>query len=361
MPPEASPALSRSPLLRVGLIGTGFVARRAHLPAWSALGARMGAEVTALCDLDAAALAAAAPLAPSARTFGDARELFASEVDAVTICASNAAHFPLALAALRAGKHVLCEKPLGISAREAELLGAEADARGLVLMAHHQLRFTAEARAARDFMRAGGLGPVHHARVTALRRASAPTLPGFTDRALSGGGALLDLGVHALDLALWLMDFPRATRVSGSARAAHAGGARIKGRWGDWDRARFDVEDFAAGLVHFENGATLVLESAWLGHYPEEGLSCALFGEAASLHWPSGEVISQGNALERVRLPAPPEDAGDGHLAAIRAFAEAVTRGLPSPVPWTEARAALGIIDALYASAREGREIVPPG
>jgi predicted dehydrogenase len=173
---------------------------------------------------------------------------------------------------------------------------------------------------------------------------------------------LLDLGVHALDMALWLMDFPRATRVTGVARAVHAAGDRIRGRWGDWDRSRFDVEDFAAGFVHFINGATLSIESAWLGHHFEEGLGCELVGERASLRWPDGDVISQGTetATRRLAEPEPPFDAShaDPHRAALEAFRDSVTQKLPSPVSWKEAVASVEIIEALYASARAGREIV---
>jgi predicted dehydrogenase len=344
---------------RVGVIGTGFVARGAHLPGWRAV---PGAEVTALCDTDSAALEAARRGAPAARAFSDYRALLAEDLDAVSVCAPNALHFAAARDALRAGRHVLCEKPLCVSAAETAALGAEADARGLVLMARHQLRFTGAARAARERMRAGDAGFVHHARVRALRRDRIPTTPGLIDREQAGGGAGLDLGVHALDMALWLMDFPRAVRVTGTARTNFGRGRGIAGHWGDWDRARFSVEDFAAGFVHFDNGATLALESAWAGHYEDgdEGLGCVLFGDKGSLHWPSGAFVSQDAARGTVfrreipEIGATPTDPPPEFLA----FYRACLAGDPSPVPWREARASVGIIEALYRSAREGKEIV---
>jgi len=338
--------------LRVGVIGTGFVARGAHLPAWKAL---PGARVTALCDASSEALEAAGEEVPGAARFTDARALLASGVDAVSICTWNAAHYPLALAALEAGVHVLCEKPLGISTAEVRALGAAADARGLVLMAQHPLRFDGPALAARACLREGRVGPVHHARVRALRRNRVPTLPGFTDIALSGGGAVLDLGVHALDMALWLMDFPRPVRVSGAIRTPFARGTDIAGHWGDWDRERISVEDSGVGLVHFENGATLSLECAWLGHHGEEGIRCELFGQAGTLNWPSGEWMSQGDFFRQEQGEIP--ETGEPQAAAVRAFYEAVTGDKISPVPWREAAASLEIIEALYASSREGREI----
>jgi predicted dehydrogenase len=171
---------------------------------------------------------------------------------------------------------------------------------------------------------------------------------------------VLDLGVHALDMALWLMDFPRAARVSGSVRTNFARGDRIPGHWGEWDRARFSVEDFGTGLVHFENGATLSLECAWLGHSREEGMDCELFGERGNLRWPSGEFTSQGPSLVRETWvdPAREESPQAAHLAAITAFKDAVLEGRPSPVPWRQAIASIEILEALYDSARSGREIV---
>jgi predicted dehydrogenase len=366
-----------TPLFRVGVIGAGHAARNAHLPGWAAV---PGASIVALCDPDPSALettlrALAASRIPqpsasaiSPRTFTSHHALLAEDLDAVSICAPNAAHFPLARDALRAGKHVFCEKPLCISAAEARALGGEADARGLVLMARHQLRFDAAALHARARVRAGDLGTVHHMRVRALRRDRIPTVPGLIDKELAGGGAALDLGMHALDMAVWLAGMPagfsRAARVTGSVRAVFGNGdGSIRNYWGEWDRARFSVEDFAAGFVHFANGATLALECAWAGHYDaaEEGLGCALFGDKGSLHWPAGKFVSVGTAVhaEPPNLGATAEDAVPQLNAPdFKAFHVAVLAGGPSPVPWREAAASIEILEALYLSAREGREIL---
>jgi predicted dehydrogenase len=339
-------------VLRVGIIGVGHVARRAHIPAWRAL---RDVEVAAVCDIESGVLAETAKSFGIAAPFSGFRELLASDVDIVSVCTPNALHFPVALEALEAGKHVLCEKPLGVSAAEATALGNAADARGLMLMTHHQLRFDGPALAARACVDSGRLGRVHHARVRVLRRDRIPPSPGFLDRALAGGGAGLDLGVHALDMALWLMGFPRATRVTGAVRTDFARNGAIRGRWGEWNRDAVTVEDFAAGFVHFDNGATLALECAWLGHHAEEGPECVLSGEKGTLCWPDCEFTSQGTLFRRETLEIP--EVGSPHFAAVRAFHDAVRTGGPSPVPWREARASLEIIEALYASAREGREI----
>src|SRR5690606_796721 len=202
--------------LRIGIVGTGFVGRAVHLPAWASV---PGAHVVAVCDADPVARdLVASRLAPGVRLVADYRDLLASGVDAVSICTPNLLHAPIALEALRAGAHVFVEKPLAVAPADIRALGAEAEARGRVLAVRHQLRFTAGAEAARA--RARELGPIRRIRARALRRDRIPTTPGLTDAAQAGGGAALDLGVHVLDMALWLAD-----RLSGAAVA----GARVTG------------------------------------------------------------------------------------------------------------------------------------
>ncbi len=325
--------------LRLGVIGTGHVARRAHLPAWTTL---PDAELVALCDTDPEALDAAQRCIPqrSLPAFDNARDLLAADMDAVSVCTPNMAHFPIVLAALEAGKHVLCEKPLCVTADEVKALGAAADKRGLILMVRHPLRFGTSAREAIESMRAGAAGEVRHVRVRALRRDRIPTLPGLIDRTLAGGGVALDLGVHALDMALWLMDFPRVTAVTGTVQTRYGRDPDFVGRWGGWDRARFTVEDTASGHVRFDNGVTLSIECAWAGDFDpaEEGLSCTVSGDRGTVHWAAGES------------PEPSQPDFAAFLAAIRT-------GGPSPVSWREALPSIAILEGLYRSAQNGREV----
>ncbi len=345
-------------IFRVGIVGAGDMARRAHIPGWQSL---PGVEVAALCAPDFEAASAVGEAFGIPNVFSDYRALMDLELDAVSICAPNNIHVPAALAALERGKHVLCEKPLAVTAAEVRALGEKSEAARRLLMARHQLRFAAPARAARAWVDAKKLGPVYHARVRALRRAHVPVSPGFTDKALAGGGPALDIGVHSLDVALWLMDFPRPVRVTGTVKTNFARGDKISGDRGEWDRARFSVEDFAAGFVHFENGATLELECSWLGHYPDrDDMSCRLFGLEGSLCWPTGEFsFTAGKTHSMGILPSgSPESSGESaHFAAIRAFHEAIRDGKPSPIPWRESYWVIAIVEALYASAAEGKEV----
>jgi len=331
------------------------VARRAHIPGWQAL---PGVEVAAVCAPDLAAAQSSADAFGIPHVFSDYHALLELELDAVSICAPNSVHVPASLTAIESGKHVLCEKPMAVTAGQVKMLGEKAEAAGLLLMAQHQLRFAAEARAAYALVKTEKLGSVYHAQVRALRRATVPTSVGFIDKALAGGGPALDIGVHSLDIALWLMDFPRPVRVTGTAKTNFAHGDKITGDWGEWARSRFSVEDFAAGFVHFENGSTLALECSWLGHYPErDDLSCRLFGLGGSLHWPTGEFsTTAGKAHSTGTLPLEATDE-PAHFAAIRAFYEAIQSGRPSPIPWKETYWTIAIIEALYESAAEGKEV----
>ncbi len=168
----------------------------------------------------------------------------------------------------------------------------------------------------------------------------------------------MDIGVHALDLAMWLMAFPTPVRVSGRMMTNFAKGHEIPGAWGEWDRARFGVEDFASGFVQFENGATLVLEASWLQHQQErEDMSCRLFGRKGSVSWPAGHYASATNgALYDATIQ--PHNVPSAHAEEIKAFAHAVRTGGPSPVPVDQTLKVIAILEGIMrSSARGGREV----
>ncbi|MDR1279211.1 MAG: Gfo/Idh/MocA family oxidoreductase [Opitutaceae bacterium] len=341
---------------RVGLVGGGGIAQGVHIPGWKSI---PEAEIVAVADVHEPAARKAAELSGAAHVFTDYKDLIKLDLDAVDICTPNRLHTPVALAALASGKHVLCEKPLATTTDEIRQMGALADQAGLVLMTGQHQRYRAETRALRQWSAAGHLGDVYHARVHAMRRALLPPRPGFIDHALSGGGPCMDIGVHALDAALWIMGFPRPVRVTGATKVNFAKGTAIPGKWGEWDRQLYSVEDFAAGFVHFDNGATLTLESAWLGHQNEdEDFSFQLFGTRAGVKWPSGEIAGVQDGVFVDGKLAFPVRTEKPHTDEIAAFHRAVLQGGPSPVPWTETVSVIAILEAVYASQREGREIV---
>ncbi len=341
--------------LRVGLIGVGGIAANQHIPGWLAV---PDAEVVAISDVSTERLALVGDQYGIKRRYTDFNEMLGLDLDIVDVCTPNRIHTPAVVAALSADRHVICEKPLAVTTEEVRTMGELADTRGLKLMTAQHMRFTPAARAIRKWVDAGRLGKVYHARVHALRRNWVPVSPGFLNKELSGGGPCMDIGVHALDLCLWLMDHPTPSRVTGTAKTNFAAGERIPGGWGEWDRDLVSVEDFASGFVRFRNGATLVLETSWLGHQVEkEDMSCQLFGLEGGVRWPSGETVEvTGGALAQGHLENPGLDIPPHH-AELAAFATCVRDDLPSPVPWTESIRVISILESIYQSQERGREV----
>lgn len=342
--------------LKVGIIGCGVVARKFHLPGWAAV---PDAEVVAACDsYEPAAQSLAADFAiPS--VYDDYRKLLADPgIDVIDVTTPNTFHTPIIIAALQAGKQVLCEKPLATTTRSIRRIReAAVKAKGLLMVAQN-LRFSPAAVAAKQFLQERDLGYVYHARVHAVRRNLMPPQTSFIDPAMSGGGPCMDIGVHALDLALWLMNFPKPVRVSGKTAVHFADGYDIPGAWGEWDRSAMGVEDFASGFVHFENGATMIIETSWLQHQKEaEDFSAKLFGKKGSFHWPSGEFSTAVNRTLVDGTVLPATGLMPSHTEELLAFADAIRGKKPSPVPCSESLKVVAILEAIYRSARLGREV----
>jgi predicted dehydrogenase len=341
--------------LRVGVIGVGGIAAGQHLPGWLAIA---GVEIVAIADVSAERLALVGDSFGIKHRYTDYKEMLGLDLDIVDVCAPNRVHTPAVMAALEAGSHVICEKPLAVTTEEVRLMGERADALNLKLMTAQHMRYTPTAQAVRQWIDTGGLGKVYHARVHALRRNLIPVSPGFLNEELSGGGPCMDIGVHALDLCLWLMDHPTPSRVTGTARTNFARGTKIPGGWGEWNRDLVSVEDFANGFVRFRNGSTLVLETSWLGHQSEkEDMSCQLFGMEGGVKWPTGafNTVTGGvlvdGLLEKAGRVIPP------HHAELADFAACVREDRPSPIPWTESIRVIAILEAIYQSQKRGREV----
>jgi predicted dehydrogenase len=275
------------------------------------------------------------------------------------VCTPNRYHAPLTIAALEAGKHVMCEKPLAPTPGEVRDMIRARDRAQRLLMTAQSLRFEPPARALRDEVATGVLGPVYHARCWALRRGGVPARPGFVQRRHSGGGPCIDIGVHLLDLALWLMGNPQPVSVSGVARADLSAQPGAFSAWGPAPiPPSYDVEDFAAGFVRFADGATLILETSWLLH-GEDRSELWLYGRAGGCHWPSLQVTEADAATRqhyqrRLRLTA---GTRGGHAQECLDFARAVATGGPSPVPAEQSLQVMQILDGIYRSQAQGGEV----
>jgi predicted dehydrogenase len=240
--------------LQVAVVGVGGIAG-AHMPGWKA---SEDAELVAGCDLNAEALAKWGAEHGVEKLYADVEDLWRDDtIDIVDICTPNRYHAPLSIAALEAGKHVMCEKPLAPTPEEIRQMIAARDKAGKLLMTAQSARFAGNARAFKEEVDQGALGEVYHARCWTLRRAGVPVGPGFIQKKHSGGGPCIDMGVHMLDLALWWMGNPQPVSVSGIAVAPLA---HQQGAFSEWGRVpippEYDVEDFAAGFVRLIKAIT---------------------------------------------------------------------------------------------------------
>lgn len=350
--------------LNVAVIGTGGIVT-AHMPGWLE---SPHAQLVMGCDVSEAAVKNwGAKHGVANLTSSVADVLGNPDIDAVDICVPNMHHAPIAIAALNAGKHVLCEKPLAPTPDEIRRMIAARDASGKMLMTAQHFRFTGTARAMKAEIAGGALGEVYHARSWMLRRNFLPTRPTFIQKELSGGGVCIDIGVHILDLTLWLMGHPKPVSVSGTARTILA---KRPGAFSAWDGGvaipeRNDVEELATAFVRFDNGATLMLEVSWMLHHDipaagsAEDMQMWLYGTDGGAHWPKCEVYSSNNAtrqhynrqLKITNSPNPP------HKQEVLDFAKALAEGAPSPVPAEQSLQVMTILDAVYRSQVEGREV----
>lgn len=345
--------------LSVGVVGVGGIAK-SHMPGWAASDV---AEVVAGSDILPEALERWGAVHGVTKLAADPGELFSDpEIDIIDVCTPNRYHAPIAIAALEAGKHVLCEKPLAPTPEEIRGMIAARDRSGKTLMTAQHFRFRGDSQALKAELSTGVLGDIYHARSWMLRRANLPVRPGFIYKKHSGGGPTIDVGVHILDLTLWLMNNPRPVAVSGVAKAplAHREGAFSAWRL-DPIPKEMDVEDFAAAFVRFENGATLILETSWLLHHDTMGEDTQiwLYGTEGGCHWPTAKILETNYETRQFynRYLQRTGDKMEPHALECVAFAQAVFDGAPSPVPAEQSLQVQAILDGIYRSQQEGREV----
>ena len=347
--------------LRIGIIGVGI--GQAHINGYSKV---KEAKVTALCDLDEkrAREVAQSCKVEGAAIFTDTNELLArDDIDAVSVCLPNKLHAPVAVAALQAGKHVMCEKPLAIDAQAAQSIADAAAQSGKKCMVGQVKRFEPAARVLKEIVESGELGRIYYEKAVWFRKKGIPGYGGwFTTKALSGGGPLIDIGVHLLDAAWWLAGCPKPLSVFGATYAEF--GPRGKGLGGygllaDRDKkpsGTFDVEDLAVGLIRFEGGLTINLEVSWALHQARDRQSVEVFGSEGGAEW--GEGVSIFHELAGVssnaRLNIP---SGDAWAGEMQHFVDSILNNTTPDPDATQGVWMMKMLEGLYRSAEAGHEI----
>ena len=357
--------MSQQRLLRAGVIGLGYGGQK-HLEGYRQL---PNVEVVALAGLEEMRLHELGTQfnVPNLYRY-DSELLERNDLDIVSVCVPNSLHMPIAVKALEQGAHVLCEKPLARTTEEGEIMVEAARKANRVLHTVYNHRTRGDVQVLKNARDDGELGHIYYAKATWMRRRGIPGAgTWFVNKELAGGGPLIDLGVHVLDMALHLLGEPEIVTVSASTynelgkrgkgvdpHARKTGAGHI-----------FEVEDIGTAFIRLSNGATLLLEASWAANgRDEDDFGVTLYGTegGAEIH------VHNYNWQDTLRIytdiggvPAvirPQVFKGEGHIAVVRNFVQAITDGNWSLHDGSEGLRRVRVVDACYASARQGREVV---
>lgn len=355
--------------IQSGIIGCGGIANGKHLPAAKALG---NIRFVAFCDIvrERAEKAAREYGVPGARVYEDYREMLEKEgpqMEAVHVCTPNRSHAPITVAALESGRHVLCEKPMAIDVAGAQAMVDAAARTGRLLTIGYQNRNRPESLYLKKECEAGTLGHIYYAEALAIRRRAVPTWGVFLNAEEQGGGPLIDIGTHALDLTLWLMDNYDPEMVVGSTYRELADNENAANAWGSWDPREFTVEDSSFGFIKFKNGATVILKSSWaLNILDTAEAKCVLCGNKAGADMKDGLRIN-GEKFGKMYTFTPDLSAGGADFYAGKSanpsqieshvFYSAIINGTPLRVLPEQALKVTQILAAIYESSQTGQPV----
>ena len=348
--------------IKVAMIGAGNIAN-AHLGAYKLV---EDAEVVAICDINPKRLAKTADLHGIERRYTDVTSMLADnpDLDAADVCVWNCNHASCAIEALNAGLNVLCEKPMAYSAKEAEEMLAAAEKNGKLLMIGFVLRFSDDARIAMDFIQKGYLGDIYYSKAQYVRRHGNPG-GWFGDKSRSGGGPIIDLGVHVIDLTRYMMGNPKPVSVYavaserlGDRKYLKTGPGWVPEDAGETDIC--DVEDFATALIRYENGACTFLETS----YDINGEDIAkrqLFGTKGGMDLTNGVKLytTVNDYLADIDVKtAGLKDSQEMFTAEMSHFIDCIKNGTECRAKAEDGLAVMKILDAIYESARTGHEVI---
>ncbi|GGH73567.1 putative dehydrogenase [Pullulanibacillus pueri] len=353
--------------LRLGIIGCGGIANGKHLPSLAKV---EQAEIVAFCDLvvERAEKAAQEYGVEEAKVYTDYKELLQDgSIDVIHVCTPNASHAEISIAALESGKHVMCEKPMAKTSAEAQKMVEAAKRTGKKLTIGYQNRFREDSRYLHTVCEKGDLGDIYFAKAHAIRRRAVPTWGVFLDEEQQGGGPLIDIGTHALDLTLWMLNNYKPKVVLGTTYHKLGQKENAANAWGPWDPKKFTVEDSAFGFITMENGASIVLESSWaLNSLDVREAQCTLAGTEGGADMKDGLRINGENEgklyTTQVELGAGGVAFYDGKAESdadleARLWIESIINDTEPVVKPEEALVVTQILEAIYESSRTGEAV----
>ena len=354
-----------SKIFKVGIIGCGGIANGKHLPALKKLD---NVKITHFCDiiLERAEKARDEYGAEGTVVTDNYMDVVNADLDAIHVCTPNKSHCEISCAAMNAGKHVMCEKPMAKTAAEAKLMVETAKKTGVTLTIGYQSRFTPEAEYVKAEAEDGFFGDVYMARAYAIRRRAVPTWGVFLNEEEQGGGPLIDIGTHALDLTLWTMDNYKPKYCVGTVYHKLNGDTNTGNAWGDWDPEKFTVEDSAFGFVVMENGATIILQSSWALNtsHPCEAKFALCGTKGGSEMYDDDLVLNTVRHGKQVDIKPLTNAKGvafyDGKKDApadkeAREFYKALENGVPARCTPEQALVVSQILEGIYVSAKTGK------
>jgi len=353
--------------LRIGIVGCGGIANNKHLPAIKKNG---NFEIAAFCDIieEKAQKAKSEYGTKDAAIYRDYQKLMKEELDAVYVLTPNKSHSFISVAAMKAGKHVMCEKPMAKTYEEAKQMLDTAKETGRILTIGYQNRYRADSTYLKRACENGDLGEVYYAKAHAIRRRAVPTWGVFLNEEEQGGGPLIDIGTHALDLTLWMMDNYDIESVTGSVYHKLGDQTDQGNAFGNWDPSLFTVEDSAFGFIKMKNGATIHLESSWaLNTLDVDEAKTSLCGTKAGADMKDGIRINRvkynHQCVEKPNLNAGGVAFFDGKAECDadgieqRIFYNAVANGEELVVKPEQAIVVTKILEAIYKSAKTGKTV----
>lgn len=345
---------SRKRKLRYGFIGAGRIAG-AHL---RELAKRDDVEVVAMADISEEAIAGHKERFGIASGYEDWNEMLAAEeLDAVSVCTPNKLHEQPTIDALNAGCDVLCEKPLAHSAEAGERMVAAAKATGRKLVIGFQYRYNARTQFLRKAADAGQFGNILYASVKALRRRGIPNWGVFGRKELQGGGPLIDIGVHVLEMTHYTMGSPKPVSACADMFTfiGNKPSNRIESAWKGWDHRTYNVEDLAVGRIRFDNGAVVHIEAAFAAHIEKDEWNFTLMGDKGGASWDPPQIFRDEHGHMVNKTPAwLPEQQRPMFQTKMFNFVEHCLHDRPTLAPGEDGLAVQQMLDALYRSAENG-------
>ncbi|WP_323703777.1 Gfo/Idh/MocA family oxidoreductase [Mammaliicoccus sp. Dog046] len=353
--------------LKIGIIGCGGIANGKHMPSLSKINE---VEMVAFCDIeiDKAQAAAEAFGSEGAKVYEDYKLLLEDKsIDVVHVCTPNSSHKTLTVDALDAGKHVMCEKPMAKTTEEAQAMIEAAERNNKKLTIGYQNRFRPDSQYLHKATQRGDLGDIYYGKAQAIRRRAVPTWGVFLDEEKQGGGPLIDIGTHALDLTLWMMNNYEPESVMGSTFHKLGKKENAANAWGSWDPNKFTVEDSAFGFIKMKNGTTIVLESSWaLNSLDVDEAKCALSGteggadmkNGLNIHGEDfGTLYTKKIELENKGVDFYEGETVDEAEVEARSWIDSILNDTEPVVKPQEAMVITRILEGLYESAKTGKAV----